>query len=375
MVHVVHLRHELRRGVAELGCGDGRLESEIFLEVGVHSGPVVMLHVRDELVEVALHLNRRAGPLAVAVHERVVAVLDAELVEERQRLLGELPRRARLLRGAVLLHEPVAPELLEALAVHVVTAVKSPSPVRVPEGLLVVQLYHGDDGILQVVHASVGVHVRKQFLRILLLQLDQRRIKLIGTLVHAAGAGRDAVRHSQLACDVQIDVHVDAAFLELRNQVVLAVAAFGVELAARLAALVEDALLLRQHERAVGVVEVVEAHAVDAEAGETRGEALRLLVRGEVRGAGEVRRVELEAPLVVDEVPALHADASVLPGGSGEQVAHVHHIVRRVIRRHEREHPLFRDRHRRPDHHGGSKRKQTLHFELPSPIRNIRPCR
>ena len=169
VVHVVHLRHELRRGVAELGCGDGRLKAEILLEVVAHSGPVVMLHVRDELVEVALHLNRRARPLAVAVYERVVAVLDTELVEERQRLLGELPRHARLLRGAVLLHEPVAPELLEALAVHVVTTVKSPTTVLVPEGILVVQLHDGDDGILQVVHARVGVHVREQFLRVLLL--------------------------------------------------------------------------------------------------------------------------------------------------------------------------------------------------------------
>ena len=100
---------------------------------------------------------------------------------------------------------------------------------------------------------------------------------------------------------MQVHVHVDAALLELRDQVVLPVAARGVEAALRAEVLREDARLRRQHERAVGAVEVVEAHAVDAEAREARGEAFRLRVGGEVRGAGQVRRVEAHAALVVDE--------------------------------------------------------------------------
>ena len=180
-----------------------------------------------------------------------------------------------------------------------------------------------------------------------------------------------------MACDVEIDVHVDAALLELRYQVIEAFALRGVERAPRRPAVVHDAHLLREHGVALEVraVEVVEAHAVDSEAREARGKALRLLVRGEVRRAGEVRRVELDAPFVVDEVAALHADAPVLAGGRFEQVAHVHHVVRRIVRRHEREHPLVRNRHHRPGHHGRSRRNQSLHFGLPLPIRNSRPCR
>ena len=183
-IDIVHLRHEVRRGEVELRGGDGCLEAEFVFEVAEHPGPEVVLHVGEELVEVALHLNRSARPLAV--HERIVAVLDAELVEVRQRLLGELPRRARLLRGAVLLDEPVAPELLEALAVHVIAAVKSALQVEPPKGLFVVRFDNCDDRVFEVAHAGVGVHVRKQFFRVLLLQRDERRIELVEALVPVA---------------------------------------------------------------------------------------------------------------------------------------------------------------------------------------------
>ena len=470
VVHVVHLRLQVRRRVAELRGGDGRLEAQLLLEVVAHARPVGVLRVAEELVEVArqrlaarperevvdlvrslaeareldlgllhrvagierervfgpfrrrlearedaerrpalapvrdgeAHLARRPlhAPDAerhrvgrvllhddaavelgeelvalprhghaqraldgadlrlraslvedprLAVHHAVELPLGDHLVAERLHLL--LPRRLHLLVAAVLLQEPVVPLVAEHGGVWLAEAVHRAVQVLAPERVLVVELHHGHHGVLEVAHPRVGVHVREQFARVLLLHLDDARVELVRALVH---------------------VHVDAALLELRDQVVLAVAPLGVELPPRAEVLREDALLVREHERAVGAVEVMEAHAVDAEAGETRGEALRLLVGGEVGGAGEVRRVQAHAPLIVDEVSVLHADAPVLPGGHVQQVAHVHHVLRRVVRRHEREHPVVR----RPRHSGRQDRHRHHRcFHVESPLLSKDNCR
>ena len=60
VVHVVHLRLQVRRRVAELRGGDGRLEAQLLLEIVAHARPVGVLRVAEELVEVARHRGGRA---------------------------------------------------------------------------------------------------------------------------------------------------------------------------------------------------------------------------------------------------------------------------------------------------------------------------
>ena len=190
--------------------------------------------------------------------------------------------------------------------------------------------------------------------------------------------GEPGAKPSRASSVRAVHVHVDAALLELRDQVVLAVAPLGVEPTPRAKVLREDALLLREHERAVGAVEVVEAHAVDAEAGEARSEAFRLLVGREVGRAGEVGRVQAHAPPIVREVPVLHADAPVLSGRGVQEMAHVHHIVWSVVGDDEREHPVVRGKSRPSGdrHHRDNCRQDGFHatssicrHHLPWPLR------
>ena len=115
---------------------------------------------------------------------------------------------------------------------------------------------------------------------------------------------------------MQIQIRVDTVFLERGDQIIEAVERFGVERVESFVAAFENA---------VGeglVVHVVEAHGVDAEACEARGELVGLLVRGEGRAEAEIYAEEADALAVWPtrvEMAILDDDGTVFAGGFVEE--------------------------------------------------------
>ena len=195
--------------------------------------------------------------------------------------------------------------------------------------------------------------MREEIAGVLAFKFDYPRVKLVEALVRPFRPGRDAIALVKRPCHVQIHVHVDSALLELGDEIVHPLLPRRVKFTLCLWIERKDALCLRRlgrpafAEEAVFVVEKMEAYAVDAETHQTRGEAIRLFVRREVGGTREVRSVEAHASPVVHETPILYADTPVLSGGSLHEMAHVHHVVRRIVRRQERKHPFRRGERKR----------------------------
>ena len=118
--------------------------------------------------------------------------------------------------------------------------------------------------------------------RVLFLQLDQARVEerngfreaeLLGVLHVVAGL--------EGSSDVEIQIGVDAALFQLRDQIVEPVERAGVEVAAVGVARVDDSARRSP-------VEMVYADAVDAEARQVCGHVRRLLFGRQARGEREV---------------------------------------------------------------------------------------
>ena len=211
-------------------------------------------------------------------------------------------------------------------------------PARDDEAaVLVADLDHRDGRLVRIGVAGVLVHVRKQIARVFFLQFDAARVELPDGLVRPRRTLRNAVARVEGASHVEVHVHVDAALLEGGDHVVELVELRRGELALGLRVVVEDALAARIHEVLVPGVHEVQAHAVDAEAGEARGKAVGDIVLREVRGAGEVSAVEADGAGVRHELAALHAHETMLAGRRVEEVRHAGGVVRPAIRNHERE--------------------------------------
>jgi len=212
-------------------------------------------------------------------------------------------------------------------------AVDRAAVVIVEEGVLVIDLDHRHARVVGIRQLGVGIDAGQQRLGIRLFGGDHQRIEK----AQPFGEARD----------MQVHVDVDAALFQRRDQVILAIHRFRVqpeglgriraERAGQPAAFAEDAGLRGGHEVAVLGVEVVQPHAVDAEAREPVGRFISLRVRREVRRPGQVGRMEPDAPLVRNEPSVLHPHEPVLAGRRVEQMRHADRVVRRVIRNQKRE--------------------------------------
>ena len=81
----------------------------------------------------------------------------------------------------------------------------------------------------------------------------------------------------------------------------------------------------------------MQAHAIDAETGEPRGQLVGIRTRGEVRGTGQVGRVEADRSSIGNEMTALRPYETMPSRRRVQQVCHARRVVRPVIRDDKRE--------------------------------------
>ena len=165
---------------------------------------------------------------------------------------------------------------------------------------------------------------------VLLLQLDEPLV-VHGVPLHAGGNGAGVFQLVPLqkgAGHDQVDVQVDALFLELGEEVVEAVQPLRVEQAA-------GAFVVVQQRRfpaagpvsdavADGGVGGVKADHVHAHAGKALSQLLRVLVARRVGARGDIKAQESGALTVFkEEMPVLDADEAVLPGGRVQKMGEI----------------------------------------------------
>jgi len=288
----------VRVGVCEVHVAQGRQERGI-------PGPVAARHrdLHSDLVaQVPLHLEVVA---ALDVHKKPGDVIGPLLeVHVALRHLNPIVRR------------PFAEHLFQP------SAVGFERDGLGEEVVLVGELHQGDGRVILVRQLRVRVHVRPQVLGELFLQLDELRVE-VGVGLRA---GLELVHRIHPVSGLEVPVHelvevdVDALLLEAVHQVVEAVEVLGIELAG-----VVD---IPSEEVPLGPdgVGMVGADDVDAEASQTPGDLLRLLVGWEVGAGGEARAPEahLLARVCEDEpaVPRLHE--TELPRGLVVEEGDIH---------------------------------------------------
>jgi hypothetical protein len=196
------------------------------------------------------------------------------------------------------------------------------------EAAFVDDLAHRDHGVIAVAQPGVFVHARVEVVGILLLQLDDARIvvrdglRAVVDLLPVAHAVPDL----ELAMDEQVEVDVDAVFLELRDEIVEAVEAFVGEVLGVVVGIVEDVRFrpVRVH--------VVQAHHVAAEARQARRRPLGRLVIHKHGAAGDHCAPETNRRAVLeDEAIAVDGEEAVLTRRRVQQVGGVHQRGHAVV--------------------------------------------
>jgi len=218
--------------------------------------------------------------------------------------------------------QPDVPLTAEFRRVGFRQAVESSVIVMARQRIFVADFDHRHTRLVGVGVAGVGIDVRQQLLCVLLLQLDHPRHKLADSLVRPGQLFRvlEAVTLVQRPSDVQVDVHVEASFLERRDHVVEFFQLVGIEVPLGQRVVGQNGLRRFRHEVHVPRIHEVQPYAIDAESRQTRRQLVRRLVRRKVRGAGKIGRVETDGARVGDEMTVLHSHEAVLAGRRIEQV-------------------------------------------------------
>ena len=189
------------------------------------------------------------------------------------------------------------------------------------QAVLVVDLDQRHRGVFGVGEFRVGVAVREQLARVLLLRLHVRRVEeadgvrdLPVELVHL---GIHAVADAEAAADQQVQVGVDSLLLQPGDEVIQAIQRIGVPVPP-VAGLVMD-----QPGRAPGGIEKMEPHGVQAELGHPRGHLAGRFVVREVGAGGEIRAEEPQAMLAGVQVAVLDVHETGLPRGLVQRAADI----------------------------------------------------
>ena len=267
--------------------------------------------------------------LRVAVlFERPRRVLLVEVTINQLRaewFCSSAPRLARSFVAAVLFQNPCGPQRLQLLAIRVGEVVHLPGPPLEAEGVFVVDLHERDGGFVGVALAGVGVHVREEVAGVVLLHGDHRGAVVVHALVVVGVALFLGARTVGVgAGDVQVQVGVDAVFLQLGDEEIEPVELAGVE---RAAVLCEDAAGRAEH------VHVVKAHAVDAKfrhaCGDLRSHGFVWKICSEAR----VHTEDAQALFAGEKVAVLHMDESIAARGLVVQPRNVCRRFARVVPR------------------------------------------
>ena len=149
---------------------------------------------------------------------------------------------------------------------------------------------------------------------------------------------REPVPRVEFARTVEIEVHVDAALLELGDEEIETLEPLRVELEPRVAAdCRERAPAAALHEVPVGWrVEDVQTHEVEPEPREPIRGPHGVRVHRAGGRADDVHAVEADFPGVGHEALPLDPHEPVLPGRRVQECGHVHGVRRRIVRHHER---------------------------------------
>ena len=169
---------------------------------------------------------------------------------------------------------------------------------------------------------------------IFLLQLNEAGVVdgiALGAEREAAGIVQP-VAFREVAGDQQIDVQIDALFLEFGGEIVEAIQTLRMEEAARALFIVQQRSFLAARpvsdalaDRRVGRVHADHVHA---QAGETLGQALGVLVSRGIGAGGNVETQETGACAVFkDEMTVLDADEAVLACRRVQQVGEVQNAL------------------------------------------------
>ena len=335
----------VRRPGHEVAGHDGDLYAqgnEIVLHVLVESA----VHPRAELHEVCV-AGRALGGVPVAhgfAHGLIEAALDAAhgplcgilvLAQGAYALVG--PGLFHLL-AAVIFHQQEVPEAagnLVPIGLHLLARVRAGVPLD--GALLVVHLHGHDRRIVLEGKAGVGVHMAEQLPGVFLLQLDEPCV-VHGVALHAGGDGAGVLQTVALEKGPghdQVDVQVDALFLELGKEIVEAIQTLGVEDAGGALVIIQQRGLPAAGPVAGslsdGGVGRVEADHVHAHAGKARGQLLRVLVGRSVGAGGAVEAQEPGSLAVLkSKVALLHAHKAVAAGRLVQQVGEVQRAAVRL---------------------------------------------
>ncbi|OPZ17195.1 MAG: hypothetical protein BWZ10_01247 [candidate division BRC1 bacterium ADurb.BinA364] len=203
----------------------------------------------------------------------------------------------------------------------------------VEKRILVGDFLHGQRRIVDVSQARVGILVRQQLRGVFLLQFDHAAVEYAGALERVFPASlhfrrvAHAVGFHELAIIQQIEIDVDAALLQLRDEIVVAVQRFGIEMARIAFAVIEQPRAAR--------IGIVQAQKIDAVFGKPLGEHFGIGLFGRGERAADVR-AEKARPLPIREIemPILaHREKSMFAGRRVEQAAEIDFGQRRIVER------------------------------------------
>ena len=240
-----------------------------------------------------------------ASHFAVVFVRDMdEELDHRVVLFREIDLPFRQIEGVF--GGPFAVHGFEARAVRFERDFLRPQVVFIGE------LHHGESGIILVGDFRVGIYVRPEVSRILLLKFDEPAVEIA---VRFRADGKilrvvHAVAFLEGAVDQLVEIDVDAFAFEAVHQIIEFVQIDRIEGARVVRLLVEEAVFAPLRVRMMG------ADDVDAVGGEASGDEFGLFMRGEVRACGEARPPEADGLAVSgsDELTVLYGDEAMLSG-------------------------------------------------------------
>ena len=196
-------------------------------------------------------------------------------------------------------------------------------------GVLVGEFHHADGRIVLVGNAGVGIDMLQDFLVETFLELDHPGIDIVNAVlvVRQQMGVLEPVRAAHLAGDVQLEVNVDAVFLELGEEIVEALELHRLD----------EGILHGISAFRGTVAHVMHAYEVDSVAREFLRQPVSILVPGEASGHAKIGTYEADFPArtVHETVPSC-GDESVGTGLAPVHArprAHVCDIVRSGVRR------------------------------------------
>ena len=257
-----------------------------------------------------------------------------------QRLVLPRPRGTHRLCAGVGRVKPIVPLTPQLRRVGLRQPVERAIKMVTRQTVLIADLDHRHARLGGVGVAGIGVDVGQQLAGILLLQLDHAGLELPHRLVCPRQVLRvgKPVALIERPPHVKVHVHVDAALLESGDHIIQLLKLRGIEIPLGLRVVGQDRLRGLRHEVHVPRIHEMQAHTIDAEAGQPRRQLVRVLVFREIGRPRQIRRMEPDRPHVRDEIPVLDSDEAVLAGRRIEQMRHAGGVVRAIVGDHEREH-------------------------------------